>query len=202
MGRRQTTSTANPSQTVVEGIQGAIENLPAVQRALVYENPTGAPDSNSIPPYSMAVVVEGGDVQAVAQQIALHKTPGSPTYGTTNIIIYDSRGIPAQINFFELSLVPITVNVSLRALAGYTGTIELEIINQIIEFLTTLPIGYPSYVSKLIAATQLPEPDGLTYDVTSVTQGRNQIPPSPNDAVLSFIEAAYCDATLITITVS
>lgn len=200
--RRQTQSTANPSQTVVEGIQGAVENLPGVQRVMVYENPTNTTDSNSIPPYSMAVVVEGGDVQQVAQAIALRKTPGSPTYGTTNVIVYDSRGIPSQINYFQLSLVPINVNIAIRALAGFTAAIEQEIIDQVITFLSTLPIGYDSYLSKLIAATELPEPDGLTYDVTAVTQSRNNLPLSANDVALSFIEAAYCDDTLVTITVT
>jgi uncharacterized phage protein gp47/JayE len=200
--RRQTQSTANPSQTVIIGIQGAVENLPGVQRVMVYENPTGATDSNSIPPYSMAVVVDGGDVNQVAQAIALRKTPGSPTYGTTNVIVYDSRGIPSQINYFQLSLVPINVNIVLTALAGFTAAIEQEILNQVIQFLATLPIGYDSYLTKLIAATQLPEPDGLTYDVTSVNQSRDSLPLGANDVALTFIEAAYCDSTLVTISVS
>jgi len=200
--RRQTQSTANPSQTVVLGIQGAIEDLPTVQRVMVYENPTGANDANGIPPYSMAAVVEGGDVQEVAQAIALRKTPGSPTYGTTSVIVYDTRGIPAQINFFELTLVPITVNIAIKALAGFTGAIEQAMINQVTEFLSTLPIGYDSYYSKLVAATQLPEPDGLTYDVTSVQQARGTLPLAAADVLLYFIEAAYCDSTLVTVTVS
>lgn len=200
--RRQTQSVANPSQSIVLGIQGAIENLSGVQRVFVYENPTGAPDVNGIPAHSMAAVVEGGDVTDIATAIALRKTPGSPTYGTTSTIVYDSRGIPAQINFFQLSLVPITVNITLTALAGFSAAIQQEIVNQVIEFLTTLPIGYDSYYTKLIAATQLPEPDGLTYDVTSVTQSRDGNTQAMADVAISYIEAATCDATLITITVN
>jgi uncharacterized phage protein gp47/JayE len=199
--RRQTQSVANPSQTVVLGIQGAIENLAGVQRVMVYENPTGAADANGIPPYSMAAVVDGGDSTEVATAIALRKTPGSPTYGTTSVVVYDSRGIPNQINFFELHLVPITVNITLKALAGFSTAIETEITNQVVAFLTTLPIGYDSYISKLIAATQLPEPDGLTYDVITVTQSRDNNTAAASDIVISFIEAATCDATFITITV-
>jgi hypothetical protein len=200
--RRQTQSTANPSQTVVLGIQGAIENLYGVQRVMVYENPTNAPDVNGIPAYSMAVVVQGGDAQAIANAIALRKTPGSPTFGTTSIIIYDIRGIPARINFFQLIMVPVRVNIYLKALAGFTQAIETEIVNQVINYLVTLPIGYDSYISKLIAATQLPEPDGLTYDVTLVQQSRDGAPPSSADVSISFIEAAMCEADLITVTVS
>jgi uncharacterized phage protein gp47/JayE len=200
--RRQTQSVANPSQSVVLGIQGGIENLPNVRRVMVYENPTGAPDANGIPAHAMAAVVEGGDATDIANAIALRKTPGSPTYGTTSTIIYDSRGIPAQINFFELFLVPIQVNVTLKALPGFTQAIEQEIVTQIIEFLTTLPIGYDSYITKLIAATQLPEPDGLTYDVTVVQQSRDGNATAATDVLISYIEAATCDDTMITITVT
>jgi uncharacterized phage protein gp47/JayE len=200
--RRQTQSVANPSQSIILGIQGGIENLPGVQRVFVYENPTGSPDINGLPAHSMAAVVEGGDSTEVAQSIALRKTPGSPTYGTTSIIVYDARGIPAQINFFELVLVPITVHITLKALAGYTGAIGQEITNQVVAFLTTLPIGYDSYYSKLTAACQVPEPDGLTYDVTSVSQARGGNTPAAGDVNISFIEATTCDATLITITVT
>jgi len=198
--RRQTQSVANPSQTVVLGIQGAIENLQGVQRAIVYENPTSAPDANGIPAYSMAAVVEGGDSQQIATAIANRKTPGSPTFGTTSLIIYDPRGIPAKINYFILTLVPITITITVKALAGFTQAIEQAMVQQIIDYIVTLPIGYDSYYTKLIAATELPEPDGLTYDVTSVLQSRSGA-PAATDVAISYIEAATTDAAHITVTV-
>ena len=200
--RRQTQSVANPSQSVVEGIQGAIENLLEVERVMVYENPYGASDINGIPPYSMAVVVEGGDAQQVANTIALRKTPGSPTYGNTQILVIDGRGVPSQINFFELSLIPITVTIAVNALPGFTATIETEIIDSVIAYLATLPIGYDSYYTKLIAACQVPAPDGLTYDVTAVLQSRDGAPPAAADVMLTFIEAATADTTTVTLTVN
>jgi uncharacterized phage protein gp47/JayE len=199
--RRQTQSVANPSQTIVVGIQGAIEDVAGVHRVMVYENPTGAPDVNGIPAYSMAAVVEGGDAQEIGRAIALRKTPGSPTYGTTNLIVYDSRGIPSAIHFFQLNQVPITVSIVLDALSGFTSAIEQEIMDQVILFLNGLPIGYDSFYTKLVAATQLPEPDGLTYDVRVVMQARDNNPVTSSDVLISFIEAAYTDSTFITITV-
>lgn len=200
--RRQTQSVANPSQTVVVGIQGAIENLPGVQRVMIYENPTNAADANGIPAYSMAAVVEGGDAQSIGQAIALRKTPGSPTYGTTKLIVYDSRGIPSQINYYQLMQVSITVHLLITALPGFSTAIENAIVNQVIAFITSLPIGYDSYYTKLVAATQLPEPDGLTYDVTTVLQARDNNAVQGTDVLISFIEAAYCDASLVTVLVS
>jgi uncharacterized phage protein gp47/JayE len=200
--RRQTYSVANPSQTVVEGIQGAVANLNGVQRCMVYENATSTPDANGIPAYSMAVVVEGGDAQEIANMIALRKTPGSPTYGSTTVLVYDARGIPARINFFPLILVPITVQIHVTALAGFTEAIQANIATQVINYLTTLPIGYDSYISKLVAATELPEPDGLTYDVTTTFQSRDGATPTASDVSISFIEAAYADTTTVTIAIN
>src|SRR5215472_6678515 len=111
--RRQTYSVANPSQTVVVGIQGAISSVPGVSRAMVYENATSVPDVNGIPPYSLACVVEGGDATAIATAISLRKTPGSPPYGTTSVLVFDSRGLPSTINFFELAEVPINITINL-----------------------------------------------------------------------------------------
>lgn len=187
--RRQTQSTANPSQSIVTGIQGGIGNLVGVSRVMVYENPTGVPDANGIPAHAMAAVVQGGNALDIANSIALRKTPGSPTFGTTNVLVFDSRGVPSTINFFELSLVPVKVQIEVRPLPGYTSTIEREIIASVLAYLMQLPIGYDSYYSKLVAATQLPEPDGLTYDVTWVGQARGIDVPFQRDVTISYIEA-------------
>jgi len=199
--RRQTVSVANPSQTVVVGIQGAVENLPAVHRVMVYENPTSVADANGLPAYSMAVVVQGGDAQAIANAIAMRKTPGSPTFGTTSLLVFDTRGIPSRINFFELTMIPITVAIELKALPGFTATIEQEIIAGVLAYLVGLPIGYDSYYSKLVAATQLPAPDGLTYDIVEVLQSRDGDTPIRQDVTISYIEAVTATVDNITVTV-
>jgi uncharacterized phage protein gp47/JayE len=200
--RRQTISVANPSQTVVLGIQGAVEELPDVVRVMVYENPTPVPDRNGLPAYSMALVVEGGDINQIANAIALRKTPGSPTFGTTNILVLDSRGVPAYINFFELVIVPITVHILVNALPGFTATIETEIIDSVIAFITSLPIGYDSYISKVVAATQVAEPDGLTYDVLTVSQSRDGNALAAADVTVSYIEAATASVATVTVAVN
>jgi uncharacterized phage protein gp47/JayE len=199
--RRQTQSTANPSQTIVVGIQGAIEDLEGVFRVMVYENATGLTDINGIPPYSMAAVVQGGSSQDIANTIALRKTPGSPTYGTTPILVFDSRGVPSIINFFELTLVPIAVHIDIKVLLGFTSTIEQEIIDSVIEYLTGLPIGYDSYYSKLVAATQIADPDGLTYDVVEVYQSRDGGAMLRQDVTISYIEAVTASNTTVSITI-
>jgi hypothetical protein len=73
--------------------------------------------------------------------------------------------------------------------------------DSVIAYLTGLPIGYDSYYSKLIAATQLPEPDGLTYDVTVVSQSRDAAPFAQTDVTVSYIEAATADISNIQISI-
>ena len=160
------------------------------------------PDGNNIPAYSMAAIVEGGDINAVAQAIALRKTPGSPTYGTTSVMVFDSRGLPSRINFFPLAEVPITVQIHLTALTGFSAIIENAIIAQVVAFINSLPIGYDCYLTKVIAATELSGDAGLTYEVTQVYQARGAATPGLSDIAIIYTEAATTNNSLITVNVS
>jgi uncharacterized phage protein gp47/JayE len=200
--RRQTYSVANPSQTVLVGIQGAIGQVEGVSRVRVYENDTSLEDDNGIPAYSMAAVVEGGSALAIANAIALRKTPGSPTYGTTSILVTDVRGIPSKINYFDLTLVPIKVDITLTALANFSAVIADQIMAQVINYINTLPIGYDCYLTKIIAATEIAGNNGLTYEVTAVKQARDNGLLDLADIPISYIEATNTDSSLITFTVN
>ena len=47
---RQAVSTSTPSQTIVDGVTGALRNLPGVTRAAGYENNTATANSLGLPP--------------------------------------------------------------------------------------------------------------------------------------------------------
>jgi uncharacterized phage protein gp47/JayE len=199
--RRQAISTAGPAQSVRSGIEGAIANVIGVIRVKVYENDSNVTDSDGIPSHSISPVVEGGDIGQVANSIALRKTPGTSTYGTTSQLVTDARGLPSTINFFELALVPITITINLVALPGYSAAIGQLIVTQVMDFINSLPIGYDSYLSKLEAVTQLVGTDGLTYQITSVLQSRIGSPAAA-DIVIAFNEATDTSLILITLNVS
>jgi uncharacterized phage protein gp47/JayE len=200
--RRQTYSVANPSQSVLIGIQGAVGQVEGVSRVLAYENASPTTDSNGIPPYSMAVVVEGGNAMDIANAIALRKTPGSPTYGTTSILVTDVRGIPSMINYFDLTLVPVTVEITLTALANFSAVVADQIMAQVVNYISTLPIGYDCYLTKVIAATEIAGRNGLTYEVTQVRQARDNNTLGTSDISISYIEATTTDSTLISFIVN
>lgn len=189
--KRQAQSTASPAQTVLEAIAAAVGNVPGVQRVMPYENATNSTDARGIPARNIALVVSGGDSLAVAEAIASRKPPGTPTYGTTSQVVVDSEGQASTINFYILTLVPITVNVTIKALPGYTASAGLALQQAIAQFINNYSIGEYSYQNRLFSpanlegdaaleATLLAQADlealSNTYNVLSITQTRSGNP--------------------------
>ena len=73
--KRQSQSVALPSHSVTEGIIAGIEALTGVVGINWDDNDTDETDSNGVPAHSIAVVVDGGDAQEIAQTILLKKGP-------------------------------------------------------------------------------------------------------------------------------
>lgn len=100
---RQAVSTSLPAQTVFEATMAGIRNVLGVNEAQGYENPTGTTDGNGVPAHSIAIVVVGGDENAIADAIQIYKTPGTDTYqtgpGGISLVVNDTRGMPVRINF-------------------------------------------------------------------------------------------------------
>ncbi|WP_316442119.1 baseplate J/gp47 family protein [Escherichia coli] len=109
---RQGQSVALSSITPFEGVDGAIANVAGVTRHKLYENDTGATDSNGLPPHSISAIVEGGDVTEIAQTIRGNKGQGTATYGTTSVTVPDTYGNPHVISFSRSTDVPIFVAIN------------------------------------------------------------------------------------------
>ncbi|WP_354676744.1 baseplate J/gp47 family protein, partial [Cupriavidus plantarum] len=139
--QRQTVSTALPSLTVLDGIIGAVSNVPGVTRRRAYENDSATTDANGLPPHSISLIVEGGDSTDIANAIARKKTPGSPTYGTTAIVVQDVYGRPITIRFYRPSSAALTVAISLKSLAGYTTATGNAIKQAVSDYINGVDIG-------------------------------------------------------------
>ncbi|NML34958.1 baseplate J/gp47 family protein [Paraburkholderia antibiotica] len=138
---RQGNSTALPSRTVLEGTIGAVWAVSGVTRVTPYENDLSTTDANGVPGNKIYLVVEGGDSTAIAQAIALKKTPGTGTYGTTTVSVTDAYGIAHNINFYRPTYDAITCAITLKALAGYTSTIGASIQNAVAAYVNSVAIG-------------------------------------------------------------
>ncbi|MDR6182063.1 baseplate J/gp47 family protein [Asaia bogorensis] len=200
---QQASSTMLPSQTVMDGLLGALLALPGVSVAEGYENDTLKTDSNGIPANSIAVVVEGGDASAIATIIANKKTMGTPTYGTTTETITDSAGISRTINFFRPASYPIAVQVNLTALSGYTDAIGSMIAAQISAYIEAQTAGSTIYTTRLYAQASLPDgTGGLTYDLSSIQMAANGGAMSTNNVVVPFNALPSCPTSSVNIVAS
>lgn len=199
---RQSDSTALPSLSVFEGTIGTVANVEGVTRYKGYENDSGTTDGDGIPANSIAMVVEGGDAVEIATAIAIKKTPGTRTYGTTSEVIYDRYGMPNTINFFRPTVVPITVEVRLTAYIGYSSAYADLIKTAVADLINNLSIGADVLYTKLFVPANLPgTTPGDSFDILTIKIKRGADPLASSNVAIAFNEAASCIVANITVTV-
>ena len=193
---RQAVSTAIPSLSVLDSTVGAVASLAGVTRFRGYENDSNTTDANGIPAHSIAIVVEGGDAQAIGDAIATKKTPGTGTYGTTTVTTYDKYGLPNDINFFRPTPATIGVEVTVQALTGYTTGFADLISAAVAEQINNLQIGDDVLITKLYVPANLPgNAAGSTFDIKQLRIKKNAGAFGTSNVVLAFNEVAECDPT-------
>lgn len=188
--RRQSVSTARPSRTVVEGIWGAIAEVPGVTRYRVYENDTNAVDVNGVPAHSISAVVEGGENTAIAHEIALRKTPGCGTHGDQSIPVVDRYGTPVTIKFWRCAHIEITAEIEIQPLPGYLDVTGAKIKQQVVAHINDLGIGKSVLSSRLY--NPINDADGMarTFDVLGIALFANGVRTGVN-AQIPFHSAAF-----------
>lgn len=207
--RRQSISTSLPSLSVLGGIVGAVANLPGVSMLAAYENDGGTTNAIGIPGNSIALVVQGGDAQAIADMIAKKKAPGTGTHGTISKLVTDAQGIPATIKFFPPTQVTVTVSITIKALTGYLSSTGAEMANRVATYIGGLGIGAGDvsgagkvYLSRVEAVAAMIG-SGLeqSFNITGVTLSRGGNPAAA-DIPIAFNELAVCAPADITVTVA
>lgn len=193
--RRQALSTALPSRSILDGMVGAVASLIGVSRAKAYENDSNATDGDGLPAHSIALIVEGGDAQAIGEAMARTKTPGTTTYGTTPITTLDAYGITNIINFFRPTNATIAVEVTITALPGYASSYADAIKAAVSATVLALGIGEDLYVTRLYGpATLGGQPEGAAFFVSLIRVKKNAGAFGTSNIVLDFNEAAICSA--------
>lgn len=198
---RQSRSVALPSRTVLEGIEGGVANVAGVTRSQTYENDTDATDSRGLPEHSIAVVVEGGDVDAIAASIVAKKTPGAYTFGSTAVDTVNIYGVPTVIRFSRPTYKTVPVALTIKALTGYNSTVGDAIKQAIADYVNGLPIGggvsqSVEWADAITAANSVG--GGTVYKITAFT-----LTGGTPDIALAYNEAGQCNPTInITLTVT
>lgn len=201
---RQAVSVALPSRSVLEGTIGAVASVPGVLRHAAYENDTAEADAHGLPPHSIALVVDGGDAALIAQAIAAKKTPGTGTHGTTTVVVTDIYGIAHRIRFFRPTIVPLAVDVQMRALAGYNTATGQAVQRAVADYINGVAIGGGASASvewadAISAANGVP--GNGTFKITGLTlrgPAGNGVP----DVSLAFNEAAAATPDDVKLTVT
>ena len=191
---RQAVSTANPSLTVFEGSNGAVANVTGVTQVRGYENDTGSVDGNGIPAHSISTMVLGGDDTEVAQTIALHKTPGTRTVGTTNVLVYDSKGMPLNIKFTRPDVATISCRITLAARTGWTTQTQTLIAAAVAEAINDFKIGNDVLISRLYAPAYLiGTAVSDTFDIATIELKKNAGSFVTTNITIDYDEYPDCD---------
>jgi uncharacterized phage protein gp47/JayE len=195
--RRQALSVTVPSTTIRAGLHGALLALPGVTAAEVFENDADTTDSNGLPAHSIACVVQGGDSTQIGRTIALHKTPGTYTHGTTAVTVL---GVTAR--YFAPDPVTIKVAVTLRALPGYSTATAAAIKQSVADHVNGLPFGEDILCTRLYGpALLMGTPDAEKFHIVGIQSAKGAGALGTADLVLAFDEQPQCSPADVTITV-
>ncbi|UAN24565.1 baseplate J/gp47 family protein [Enterobacter sp. JBIWA003] len=202
---RQGQSVALPSLTPFEGVDGAIANVAGVTRHKLYENDTGATDSNGLPPHSISAIVDGGDVTEIAQTIRGNKGQGTATYGTTSVTVLDTYGNPHVISFSRSTDVPIYGHITLKAFTGYTSQIGVQIQQAVADYINGLTIGDDVLLSRIYSPANLGVVSGGNaryYDIQELLIGKSAGSVAAANIIIAYNESASCKPENIVLTVT
>lgn len=199
---RQSESTANGAETVIEALYGAVAEIPLVQQVQIYENDADAPDANGVPAHSIAVVVLGGDAQAILQTIAAKKSPGTGTAGTSSAVIVDSKGVPNTYRYYPMTEESIYATVTVVPLTGYSNVVGQKIQQALSDWINSLAMGETVFYGKLWGAANLfGDPDTEKFNVSAITVGTAPNPVGTVDVPIVFTSRAFCTPGNINIVV-
>lgn len=163
---------------MTEAITAALYDVDGVTFALTYENDSNDTDLDGRPPHSIESIVQGGNVQDIANTIWRVHAGGITTFGSVTQTVYDSQGIPHDISFNRPTLVPIYLQITVTAnpekelSAATISLIKSAIISQI----SSQSVGQDVILQSLY---------GTIYTATSGAVGYMQIQGSTDGTTYS-----------------
>jgi uncharacterized phage protein gp47/JayE len=190
---RQAASTAVPSQTVLDGTVGGVANISGVTKVRGYENDTNSTDGDGLLAHSIALIVAGGDAEEIAQEILLHKTPGTYTNGTTSETVYDSHGMPVVIRFFRPEVLTIKVEITISVNTAWSNDFIPLIQDAVADTINAGRIGDTILITKLFAPAYLiGTAAGESFDIASLEIAIEGDPMGTVNIPLDFDQEALC----------
>ena len=200
--QRQALSVSIQSQSLSDGLRGAILSLPNVTRCKIFENKTAVIDVNKIPAKNICVIVYGGDSKDIAKLIHVKKSMGCGLFGNTNVTVLNAFNEPDVVQFYRPNVVSISFKLGITTNDAYSADTEDSIKQLLADYANALDIGDRIAQNKLYGAANLYGAEqSQTYEVNSIVIKANGV-EFTGDYVLPFGSVAFCDPASIEIEVT
>lgn len=200
---RQTQSTALPSVALWEGIIASLLDLDGVTRVSGVNNDTDQTGGNGVPAHTIAMIVEGGQVDEIGKTIFLKKCEGTGTFGDVTTTYIDDYGFPNQVSFSRPTVVPVYVTMTISPAIDYISTVADELKERIVTYINSLAIGTSVNICRVLtsALSSCPGVD-TRFDIVSIVMGTSSGSQQNASIPIKWNEAALCSLENVTITVN
>lgn len=119
---RRQKSVSLASQGYLAGLLAALENIPGVTSAFVYENDTSVTNGDGVPGHSIWVIVAGtGTAAAIAQAIYTKRNGGCGMFGTTLYTITQVDGSPFIVKWDTVITQNLFITFTATSINGVTA---------------------------------------------------------------------------------
>ena len=198
---RQARSTELASVSLWEGIIASLLNLEGVTRVSGVKNDEDATSDEGVPGHTVAMIVDGGDVDEIGKTIFLKKGEGVGTFGTTQTTYIDTYGFPNVIKFSRPTIVNVYVTLNITPASTYLSTAADEIKSRIADYINSLAIGEDVNIARVLASAVKDCDTGMDdrFEVSSITMGESSGSQSAASIPIEWNEAAACDVSNITV---
>ena len=168
---RRKRSVSISSVGYAEGMQAALENIPDVTKASVFQNRTNVTDIHGIPGHSVWVIIEGGSNEAIGEIMDAKMGPGIGMKGTQSVIVPQIDGSYATYYFDRPTQEALYIILNITPLNGQV--IDEDYIKSSLSKLSFAPyetvdssaiICYTKEIQDNIALTCQVSTDGTTWE--------------------------------------
>lgn len=198
---RQSESTAIASVSLWEGIIGSLLNLQGVVRVSGVKNDEDEPSPEGVPGHTIAMIVDGGNVDEIGETIFLKKGEGVGTYGSVQTTYIDTYGFPNVIKFSRPTIVNAYVTLTITPSSTYISTVADEIKQRIADYINSLAIGESVNIARVLSSAVKDCTTGVDdrFDVTAIVMGEASGSQTAASIPIEWNEAAMCDVENITV---
>lgn len=171
---RRAKSVSLASQGYLQGLLAALENIPGMSSAFVFENNTGTTDGNSVPGHSIWVITSGSALAAdIAQAIYTKRNAGCGMKGSITFTITQVDATPFTVLWDEVMAINLFITFTASSLNGTTPP-NISVIRAGLPSTFVPGVAAEININALATQVQLLDPNTLVTGA-GFTTGQTQI---------------------------